>query len=82
MEVVMITFIKADFAKALLSRVANDNDTKTTILGLAAGALLAANLNWGLLFKGDSGELGKAAGAVIAVLIGYYTNKPNRKAEA
>jgi hypothetical protein len=75
----MLTFIKADFTKALLSRVAASNDTKVTILGIAAGGLLAANLDWGKLFHGDSAELGKAVGAVVAVLIGYYTNKPDKK---
>jgi hypothetical protein len=74
----MLTFVKADFTKAMLSHIAGDNDTKTTLLGIAAGGLLTANLDWGKLFHGDSAECGKAAGAVIAVAIGYYTNKPSK----
>jgi len=74
----MLTFIKSDFAKAALSKLAHDNDTKTTVLGIAAAGLLTANLDWSKLFHGDSAELGKAAGAIVAILIGYYTNKPNK----
>lgn len=76
----MLTFLKADFAKALLGRVARDNDTKTTVLGIMAGGLLAANLDWGKLLAGDPNQIGNAAGAVIAVLVGYYINKPNKPA--
>lgn len=69
------TFVKADFAKAMLSHIASDNDTKTTILGVLAAGILTAGLDWGKLFHGDSGEMGKAAGALVAVALGYYTNK-------
>jgi hypothetical protein len=67
------------FLKALLARLATSNDTKATILGIVAGGLLAANLDWGKLIAFDSAQLGQAAGAVIAVLIGYYTNRPDTK---
>ena len=76
----MVTFVKAAFAKGLLGKVASDNDTKTTVLGLAAGALLAGQIDFGKLMAGDSGEIGKAAGCVVAAAIGYYTNKPNKAA--
>lgn len=75
----MLTFLKVDFTKAILGRVASSNDTKATVLGAIAGALLVANLDWGKLFAGDAGQIGQAVGAVIAVLIGYYTNKPDGK---
>jgi len=75
----MLTFAKADFAKAMLSNIAHSNDTKTTLLGIAAGGLLTAGLDWGKLFHGDAGELGKAAGALVAVGFGYLTNKPSKK---
>jgi hypothetical protein len=71
-------FIKADFLREALKRVASSNDTKTTILGVGAGALLAANLDWTKLLHGDSGELGKATGAVIVAALGYYTNKASK----
>lgn len=74
----MLAFVKADFAKALLGRLAKDNDTKTTLLGIAAAALIAAQLDWGKLVAGDSAELGKAAGAVVAGLLGFYTNKKDK----
>jgi len=74
----MLTFVKVDFAKAFVSRLATSNDTKATILGLIAGGLLAANLNWALLLKGDSTQIGQAVGAVVAVLLGYYTNKKDK----
>jgi hypothetical protein len=73
----MFTFVKVDFAKALLGRLTASNDTKTTVLGIAAAGLLAANLDWGRLFHGDSVQLGQAAGALVAAAIGYYTNKPD-----
>ena len=61
----------------MLGQLAHNNDTKTTMLGLAAGALLTSQLDFGKLLQKDPDELGKAAGVVIAVLIGYWTNKPN-----
>lgn len=73
----MLTFVKVDFIKALLGKVSNDN--KTTILGVLAGALLVAQVNWTLLLKGDSTQIGYAAGALVTALLGYYTNKPEGK---
>lgn len=78
----MLTFVKAAFAKSMVSKLANDNDTKTTILGLAASAVITSQIDFGKLLSGDSTEIGKAAGAVIAALIGYYTNKANKKPAA
>jgi hypothetical protein len=75
----MLNFIKADFAKGILAEIAGSNDTKTTILGVLAGALLAARLDWGKLLAGDSAAIGQATGACIAVAIGYYTNRPDSK---
>jgi len=72
----MLTFAKVDFIKALLSKVSNDN--KTTILGFIASGLMAAKLDWGLLLKGDSGQLGILAGAIVTALLCYYTNKPDQ----
>lgn len=53
------------------------NDAKTTLLGIAAGGLLAANLDWAKLFNRDRAELAKAGGAVIVAMLGFYTNKPS-----
>lgn len=73
----MINAIKTSIAKGVLGKLADDHDTKTTALGIAAAALLAGNIDYGKLFAGDGQEIGKAIGAVIAAGIGYYTNKPN-----
>lgn len=77
----MLTFVKADFAKALVGVLAKNNDRKTTILGLVAAALLASQINWKLLVQGDGTAIGTAVGVVVAALIGYYTNKPDKQPE-
>ena len=55
----MVTFIKVRFAKSMLGQLAQNNDTKTTMLGLAAGALLASQLDFGKLLHKDPDELGR-----------------------
>lgn len=73
----MLDTIKASIAKGMLGKLADDHDTKTTILGIAAAGLLTSNIDWGKLFKGDGAEIGKAVGALVVAAIGYYSNKPN-----
>jgi len=68
-------FIKALFVKSLVKQLARDNDRKTTVLGIVAAALLAAQLDWSRLVAGDAGEIGRAAGVAVAALFGYLTNK-------
>jgi hypothetical protein len=63
--------------RSILKSIAS-NDKKTTVLGIVAGALLAAQIDFGALINGDSTAIGQAAGVVVATLIGYYTNKPDR----
>lgn len=75
----MLTTLKINFVKACLGGLAKSNDTKTTVLGLAAAALIGAQLDWAKLLHGDPQALGEAVGAVVAALIGYYTNKPDNK---
>lgn len=74
----MLTFVKADFAKALAGTLAKNNDRKTTLLGIAAAALIGSQIDWSKLVNGDATALGQAAGAIVAALIGYYTNKPDK----
>jgi len=76
----MLTFVKSAFAKSLVSKIASDNDTKTTVLGVAASALLASSIDFSKLINGDSNEIGKAVGAIVVALLGYYTNKKNKAA--
>lgn len=73
----MLDTIKASIAKGMLGKLADDHDTKTTALGVVAAGLLAANIDWSKLFKGDGTEIGKVVGALVVAAIGYYSNKPN-----
>lgn len=68
-------FIKVPFIKSCLGRIASSNDTKTTVLGVVAAAVLASEIDYGKLLNGDGGEIGKVVGVVVVALIGYYTNK-------
>jgi len=79
MGILMLGFVKADFAKALVGKISNDN--KATILGVALAGLMASRLDWGLLMKGDSSQMGVAVGAVVTAVLGYYTNKKDAKGE-
>jgi len=73
----MLAVLKGDFVKDLLKTVSNDN--KATVLGVCAGALVATKLDWPLLLKGDSAQIGTAVGAVVCALIGFYSNRPDAK---
>jgi len=73
----MLTGVKARIIKAFISSIARSNDTRTTIMGIVAAALIAAQLDWTALLKGDPDQIGMAAGAVVAALWGYWTNKPD-----
>lgn len=70
-----IDSIKGAFVKALLNKLV-DGDKGSTVLGVAAGAALAANLNWGLIMEGfhsqaSAMELGKLAGVVGLAVYGW-----------
>lgn len=75
----IVTSIKGNIAKSLLRQL-TDGDKGSTVLGAAAAALLAANINFGLLFQccstEESGiELGKAIAVVVLGVWGYCTGK-------
>lgn len=55
------------------------NDTKTTMLGAILGGLLAANVDYAKLLDGDPQAAGQLVGAAIAGLLGFYTNKVEKK---
>lgn len=74
----MLTGVKARIIKAFIGSIARSNDTRTTIMGIVAAGLIAAQLDWTALLKGDPDQIGLAAGAVVAALWGYWTNKPDR----
>ena len=57
------------------SRSKLSNDRKTTLLGVAFGALTAAQIDPARLLHGDKGQILKAIGALTATVWGYYTNK-------
>jgi len=56
-------------------KTALSNDRKTTLLGVAFGALTAAQIDPARLLHGDKGQILKAIGALTATVWGYYTNK-------
>lgn len=68
-------FIKGDVVKIALKKIAGDNDTKTTVLGAAASAVLLAQIDWGKLFQKDPNQIGLLIGALVTGIFGYYTNK-------
>ena len=74
-------FVKALFLKSFVRRLAKSNDTKTTVLGLAAAAVLASQVDFGRLIAGDAEEIGLAAGAVVTALWAYFTNRPDKDAK-
>jgi len=75
-------FLKALFTKSFLKRLAGDNNSKTTLLGFVAAALLAANVEWSKLFAGEPAEIGQAAAVLIAALWGWFTNRPEKPTPA
>jgi hypothetical protein len=75
----MLTGMKARIIRAFVSSIAKSNDTRTTIMGIVAAALIAVQLDWAALLRGDPDQIGMAAGAVVAALWGYWTNKPDRR---
>lgn len=65
--------------KSALRKFASDNDAKTTLLGVLASGILAADIDFGKLFTGDVTEITKAVSAVVALLLGFYTNRPDKE---
>lgn len=78
----MMNWIKARIVRSFLSSLAKSNDTRTTILGIVAASLIAAQLDWGKLLQGDPDQIGMAAGAAVAALFGYWTNKHDQNKSA
>jgi len=65
--------------KTALKKFSTDNSTKTTVLGVLAAGLLAADIDFGKLLTGDVAEITKVVSAVVALLFGFYTNRPNKE---
>lgn len=59
----------------VVKEAAKSNDSKTTILGAVGAGLLASQVDYGKAIGGDQAEIGKAIGAVVFALFGYFTNK-------
>jgi len=74
----MWNFLKALFTKSFLKKLAGDNNSKTTLLGFLAAALLAANVEWSKVLAGEPAEIGQAAAVLIAALWGWFTNRPEK----
>jgi len=75
----MMMWVNVRIIRSFLRGLATSNDTRTTVLGIVAAALLAAQLDWSKLLHGDPDQIGLAAGALVAALFGYWTNKPTKK---
>jgi hypothetical protein len=73
-------FIKAQIVKTTLSNLANNNDLKTTILGVVLAGVQASNLDYGKLLQGDSTQIANAITAVLLAVFGYFTNKKAKPA--
>ncbi len=72
-------FIKSAFVRALLGHL-KDGDKGSTLLGIIAAALLAANLDFGKILAGlhdqDSAiECGKAAAIALLAIWGYFVGR-------
>jgi hypothetical protein len=67
---------------SFLNRLVTNPDTQTSALGITAGAIIAANVDYGKVIANDHGEQGKLLGAVVVGLFGYLTNKPKPKANS
>lgn len=50
------------------------SEPKTTLLGAALAALIAANVNYDKLLQFDPQEIAKAVAALLVALLGYFTN--------
>jgi len=57
------------------------NDHKSTVLGAVLAGLQLVNVDYVKLMQGDSAEIGKAVGAVVTALLGWYINKPTPPVE-
>ncbi len=76
----MLNSIKGLGVKAFLTQLAKgNNDKKTTVLGYTAALIIAAQIDYTKLLDGDPGEIGKAAGVVVAALWGFFTNRPDKE---
>lgn len=74
-------FIKGDIIKSALKKVAGSNDTKTTVLGVAAAGVIAAQIDWNKLFQKDPAQIGLLIGTIVTAVFGYYTNKVDQPKE-
>ena len=61
---------------SLLKSLATNNDTKTTITGIIAGAVLAIpGLDWSKVVAGDPEQIARLAAGLLVALLGYLATK-------
>lgn len=64
---------------AMLKSLASDKDTRTTITGLIAGAIVAIpGLDWSKVIVGDPAQIAKLVSGLLIALIGFWATKANR----
>jgi hypothetical protein len=69
--------VAATAVGALLKSLATSNDTKTTIVGIVAGALLAVpGLKMDALVTGDPVAIAHVVAGLLLAVIGYLATKP------
>ncbi len=52
-----------------------DKDKLTTLMGVGGGLTQIVQVDWSKIAHGDPGEIGKAAFAVVFLIMGWATNK-------
>lgn len=74
-----MNFVKRAFAGKAISNtvkdVAKSPDHQATAVGAIGAGLIAANIDYGKLLQGDSTEIGKAVGATVLAVVGYFFNR-------
>lgn len=67
--------IKGSVLGSAIKKVA-DSESRTTLLGFAAAAILADKIDYGKLFEGDPQQIGNLVGVIVVAVFGYFTNHP------
>lgn len=61
---------------SILSSLATSADTRTTVIGMAAGALIAAQgLDLQRLMDGDAAQIARASAAMAVAMLGWLATK-------
>jgi hypothetical protein len=70
--------IAAKAIGSLLSSLAKDKDTQTTITGLIAAAVIALQLDLEKLIAGDPYQIARLVAGLLVAVIGYFATKAKK----